>query len=57
MTSQRRMTNHPHSGLGPKAHLEEKGVSVVQDMPAVGSYLVRYYPPRCLTEQGLIWHA
>ena len=57
MTSQRRMTNRPHSGLGPKSHLEEKGVSVVQDMPAVGSYLVRYYPPRCLTEQGLIWHA
>ncbi|KAH9926550.1 alcohol oxidase [Epithele typhae] len=27
------------SGLGPNAHLEEKGVAVVVDLPAVGSHL------------------
>ncbi|KAI0355903.1 GMC oxidoreductase [Trametes cingulata] len=27
------------SGIGPKAHLEQKGVPVVRDMPGVGSYL------------------
>ncbi|KAH9938978.1 alcohol oxidase [Epithele typhae] len=27
------------SGLGPKAHLEDKGVDVVLDLPAVGSHL------------------
>lgn len=33
------------SGLGPKEHLHEIGIDVVQDMPAVGSHLVRH-PPR-----------
>ena len=29
-----------NSGLGPKEHLQEKGVSVIADLPAVGSHLV-----------------
>ncbi|KAI0828709.1 GMC oxidoreductase [Trametes gibbosa] len=27
------------SGIGPKAHLEEKGIQVVRNLPGVGSYL------------------
>ena len=31
-----------YSGLGPKDHLAEKGVTVARDIPAVGSHLVRF---------------
>lgn len=43
------------SGIGPKAHLEEKGVPVVLDVPAVGSYLVSIsvvYDPRSVRPTG-----
>ena len=30
------------SGLGPKEHLQEHGIDVVHDIPAVGSHLVRH---------------
>lgn len=29
-----------YSGLGPKEHLESRGISVIRDLPAIGSYLV-----------------
>lgn len=31
------------SGLGPRAHLEEKGIPVVRDLPAVGSHLSDHF--------------